>query len=472
MTEWRLNHPGGPERIQLAAGKDLGPFWSVYGNHLEDAATVELLQQMQVGVLDPADVEKEASATASARNSDDPFHNDPERSPLLNFHSIKPCNAEPPTPLLTDTFLTPSELFYVRNHLPVPDIKPDEYTLEVDATAGGGKKIHLTLADLRDAERFQHHEIYITLQCGGGRRREFNELVRPVRGLAWDAAISTATWKGVLLRDLMKEAGADLDTAHARGVNHVVSQGADTDATNGEHFQTSVPVDQGLGHRDVLVAFEMNGKDIPRDHGYPVRLLVPGNVGARSVKWLSRVSLDSEEPDSHWQRRDYKILPSWITDPTEQDWAKLPAMQELAVTSAITVPPAGSRVNGTGGFVHAKGYAYSGAGHDVTRVEVSADGGETWHVADLKPSPAGTKSRSGSTDVRTDGHMWAWRQWEADIPVPALENDGVSVKAQLVCRAIDTGYNRQPENIGNIWNVRGLLNNSYHRIEVIAESDM
>jgi sulfite oxidase len=476
VSDWLHNHPGGPDKIRLAAGKDLAPFFAVYGNHFEEN-TMEYLDSMAVGVLDPADVEREAREKAERASGDDPFASDPVRSPLLKVHSQKPMNAELPRQLLWDKYLTPSPLFFVRGHHPVPDIAPEDYVLTIDTTKfPGGGRWQFTLAQLQDERCFPRREIVAALQCGGSRRQEFAETGKPVRGLPWENAIGNATWGGVYLRDVLRRCGVDEALAEKLGVEHVVSEGADVDGTSGTAYSTSIPRSKAFGvSGDVLLAFEMNGETLPRDHGFPVRLVVPGTLGARNVKWVRRVTLDSEEADSHWQRGDYRVLPAAVENPTGTDWRAATSLQDMPVTSAITSPPRGATVNVCdGGELALTGYAYSGAGRDIVRVEVSADQGRTWHQSDLLEAPDGARNRrpqngqaSGGgegeelLDVRTDGRKWGWRLWEASLPVPAREGE-----VEVWCRAVDTGYNTQPSDPNSIWNIRGLLNNSYHRLTV------
>ncbi|XP_016160412.1 PREDICTED: sulfite oxidase, mitochondrial, partial [Ficedula albicollis] len=206
-----------------------------------------------------------------------PFAGDPPRHPALRVNSLKPFNAEPPPELLTQSFLTPNELFFTRNHLPVPAVDPGSYRLRVEGP--GGRSLSLSLAELR--QRFPKHEVIATLQCAGNRRSEMSR-VRPVKGLAWDiGAISTARWGGARLRDVLLAAGLG-DKTGDDGEWHVCFEGLDADAS-GTPYGASIPLKRALSaEAEVLLAYEMNGQELPRDHGFPVRVLVPGVVGARN----------------------------------------------------------------------------------------------------------------------------------------------------------------------------------------------
>jgi sulfite oxidase len=129
-------------------------------------------------------------------------------------------------------------------------------------------------------------------------------------------------------------------------------------------------------------------------------------------------------------------------------------MQEMPVQSAIITPQDGSVLDGKLQTLRVAGYAWSGGGRSIARVDVSIDGGRFWHSATLKPSPA--------IEHQKPGFVWAWTHWECDIPIPPeLRN-----QVQVICKAVDSNYTSQPEGIDAIWNMRGLNNNAWHRIHV------
>uniref|UniRef100_A0A8C9L2S2 sulfite oxidase n=1 Tax=Serinus canaria TaxID=9135 RepID=A0A8C9L2S2_SERCA len=379
VTDFVELHPGGPDKILLAAGGALEPFWALYAVHGQPHV-LELLRDYKVGELSPED------AAPPPGDTEDPFAGDPPRHPALRVNSLKPFNAEPPPELLTQSFLTPNELFFTRNHLPVPAVEPGSYRLRVEGP--GGRALSLSLSELR--QRFPKHEVTATLQCAGNRRSEMSR-VRPVKGLPWDiGAISTARWGGARLRDVLLAAGVGDHTGD--GEWHVCFEGLDTDAS-GTPYGASIPLKRALSaEAEVLLAYEMNGRELPRDHGFPVRVVVPGVVGARSVKWLRSVA-----------QKDYKgFCPS--VDWDSVDFGAAPAIQELPVQSAITEPRPGAAV--PAGELTVKGYAWSGGGREVIRVS----GGRRW-----------------------GGEM---------------------------------RYNVQPDTVGPIWNLRGVLSNAWHRVPV------
>ncbi|CAH0474508.1 unnamed protein product [Peronospora belbahrii] len=323
------------------------------------------------------------------------------RHPALKVNSSMPFNAEPPAELLMESFTTPNKLFFVRNHLPVPESK------------------------------LKQHTVTTTVQCAGDRRAEMSA-VKPVNGLSWDTtAISTANWTGVLLSDVLASISSGQRFAKW---THVHFEGLDADI-EGNCYGASIPISTALDPRkDVLLAFEMNGETIPRDHRYPLRVIVPGTVGARNVKFLHRIVLSSEESPSFWQQRDYKGFPPNVDYSHDNFW-------KYADSSILTV----------------KGYAWSGGGRNIIRVDVSTDGGKTSTPAELH--------ESGKR--QTYNRAWAWTPWEIDVKIPLG-----TTKLDIVCKAVDASYNVQPDTIAPIWNMRGILNNAWHRIHVlVAESD-
>lgn len=439
ITEWLDAHPGGRAKIEQAAGRSIEPFWQMYGQHLA-GWVFEILEQYRIGNIDP----QALAAVAAA----DPYAGDPPRDPRLIVHSLKPFNAEAPSELLVDSFLTPNELFYVRNHLPVPSVDPHAFRLTIDVP--GRAPITLTLDELK--RDFAKHTVVSAIQCGGNRRTDLGR-VRPVKGGPWVVgAIGNAEWSGVLLRDVLARAGVEQPRDAAR---HLHFEGLDVDET-GHPYSVSVPTSIALaGTADTLLAYEMNGEPLPRDHGWPLRAIVPGVVGARQVKWLSAVRLRAAESDSLHQQRDYKTF-SPSSDWDNLDWSVAPALQAMPVQSAVCWPPRGAAVSATQRgaqrvLENVRGYAYSGGGAAVVRVDVTTDDGATWHTARLEPIASTPGERA----------TFGWRRWALDLPLPA-GRDNVRIRV----RAVDENYNVQPESAASIWNMRGLLNNAWHTIDV------
>ncbi|XP_013385251.1 sulfite oxidase [Lingula anatina] len=433
ITEFIDLHPGG-EKIKLAAGGSLEPFWHLYAAH-KKPEVYEILETYRIGNF------KDAGKVA-LKDASDPYRFDPDRHPALKRNTEKPFNAESPPELLVDNFITPSSLFFVRNHLPVPEVDMKKYRLVIEVQ--GKKPISLSLQDLK--KKYKKHTITATLQCAGNRRKEMSSQ-RPVKGLSWTfTAISNAEWSGVLLVDVLKAAGVSLDDPKNC---HVQFEGLDKDESNNP-YGASVPIEIAMNpFREVLLAYEMNGEDIPTDHGYPVRVICPGIAGARNVKWLSKIVVSPDESPSFWQQRDYKSFSPSI-DWDTADFSKSPALQDFPITSAICVPSAGQKIDGEDGEITLKGYAWSGGGRGIMRVDISADGGKTWQVASLQ--------KPGQRPYQE----WSWTLWEVDVPIP----EGFKGNMELICKAVDSSHNVQPDSVAGIWNLRGLMNNSWHRINV------
>ncbi|XP_054259054.1 sulfite oxidase isoform X3 [Macrosteles quadrilineatus] len=417
ITEFVHNHPGG-DKILMAAGGSVEPFWLMYAVH-NNPQILDILEQHRIGNISVED------AKVATSNMEDPYSNEPRRHPALKPSSNKPFNAEPPPALLTDSFITPTDLFYVRNHLPVPDVDEKSYMLEISGV--GVKNVSLTLHDIK---KFPKYTVTAAIQCAGNRRSEMSK-VKTVKGLDWgSAAIGNAVWSGARLYDVLTSLGLKEDDPRAK---HIQFEGLDTDVSNSP-YGASIPVEKGMDPRgDVLLAYEMNGQPLSRDHGYPIRVVVPGIVGARNVKWLGSIVVSEEESDSHWQQNDYKgFSPS--TDWHNVDFKSAPAIQELPVISAIGEPSHGANVRLVDSKLQLKGYAFSGGGHKIVRVDVTADGGRTWHVAQLTDQ-----------DKTNPPRHWAWTLWHCDIPINPSSN-----KVEVWVKAVDNSYNTQPESFINM----------------------
>lgn len=283
---------------------------------------------------------------------------------------------------------------------------------------------------------------------------------KQVKGLNWEmSAIGNATWSGVKLRDVLLAAGYTSDDA--KWAKHVQFEGLDQDVA-GTTYGASILLSKAMKEDgDCLLAYEMNGEVLPADHGFPIRVIVPGVVGARNVKWLGKIIVSDEESKSHWQQNDYKgFSPS--TDWDTVDYKTAPAIQELPVQSAITIPANGTSVDRSDEEITLKGYAWSGGGREIVRVDVSVDGGKTWKVASLRSSDEGEDSAEPPP-----GQAWAWKLWELTVPLPEEVDE-----MEVVCKAVDSSYNVQPDSILPIWNLRGVLSNAWHRVKVKIHDDL
>ncbi|XP_057292466.1 sulfite oxidase-like [Hydractinia symbiolongicarpus] len=441
ITEFVANHPGGANYIMLAAGKNVEPYWEMYAFH-KNGEVLDILKEYHIGELRKEDWVVEESSKAG------PFANDPKRHPALIANSTEPFNAETPPILAVDKLITPNDLFFVRNHLPVPNLRSKDHKLIVKGL-GIKKTIVLTVDELKS--KYKKVTLEAALQCAGNRRSEMNP-IKKVKGLSWSHnAISNAVWGGVLLKDVLIRAGVEPED---KNLKHIHFEGADTDPT-GAPYGASIPANRVFNkNTPILIAYEMNGEPLPRDHGFPLRILAPGIVGARNVKWLQKIVVSDKEYPGHWQQNDYKPFSPNI-DWDNVDFSKSRAIQELPVTSAICSPPEGSVVNECDEEVTVKGYAYSGGGNAIVRVDVTTDGGKTWHTAKIN---------------QTDQDIYdtfSWALWECILPIPPNHNG----KMEILCRAVDSSCNTQPETVAPIWNLRGVLNNAWHKMTLKVEND-
>lgn len=385
-----------------------------------------------------------------------PTHPDPRI-----VHQEDPRNSEPFLARLTDDPITPTEQFFVRSHAPVPEIDVESFRLRV----GGHVERELTFS-LEDLRRdFEAVSVPVTLQCAGNRRDELMA-VREIPGeVPWEAgAIGNARWTGARLRDVLSVAGigpvpeAERQSgsgpsgpaAGAPRARHVAFTGLDRIEKDGEvfGFGGSIPVEKALDP-NVLLAWEMNGKPLPPDHGFPLRVVVPGYIGARSVKWLGEITVQATPSDNYYQARAYKLFPPEV-GPETVDWKEGLMLGELPVQSVITRP--GPDQDLTTGPTRIRGYALTGGNRTIERVDVSTDGGRSWTTAGLGVGAAAESTPRPGT----------WHLWEAEVNLPAGEHE-------LVVRAWDSSANTQPEDVGPIWNFKGYISNAWHRVRVRVE---
>ena len=157
-----------------------------------------------------------------------------------------------------------------------------------------------------------------------------------IKGLSWDqCAISTSRWKGIYVCDLLEAHGITHKWARENNFNHLWAEGSD-EGPDGVGTGSSIPLSRALDRSaGVMLAFEMNGEPIPRDHGFPLRFLIPGTVGARNIKWLRKLELSEVESYSPTQRKDYKVFGPNVTDPKTIPWESTPSVQYLPVTSGL-----------------------------------------------------------------------------------------------------------------------------------------
>jgi sulfite oxidase len=346
--------------------------------------------------------------------------------------SEDPLNAEPPGNLLRQSFLTPQQLFYVRTHGSIPAVDPTSYRLRLTGLVERPRELSLdelrTLAPART--------LTVTLECAGNRRGELMA-VRPIPGeLAWGASvIGTANWRGVPLAEVLRAAGVRTEA------RHVAFTSLDAARFEGEtvHFGGSIALEKALSP-DVLLAYEMNDEPLTPQHGFPLRVIVPGYIGARSVKWLGEIRLQDHPSTNPYEARDYKVFPPEITRQTVE-WSRAQPLEELGLNAVISTPQEGETL--AAGPTRIQGYAMSVAESPVERVELAVDGAETWTTATIVE--------------RADPYAWCF--WEVTVALAPGDR-------QLIVRAWDASKRTQPEGTSRLWNFAGYMNNAWHRVNI------
>jgi sulfite oxidase len=349
----------------------------------------------------------------------------------LIVHEDDPYNVETTPAALAEAPLTATDAFYVRGHGAVPDLDPEAWRLRVHGLVE--RELELSLRELR--EGFRAREITATLQCAGNRRSGLMA-IREIPGEApWGpGATGTATWTGVALADVLALAGP------AGGAAYVGFEGADVcpEAKPVQRFGGSIGLEKAR-RAEVLLAYAMNGEPLPPVHGAPLRVVVPGYIGARSVKWVERVEVRSAPWDGYFQAVAYRLLPE---DGTPGPGEGMP-LGLIALNADILVPGDGATV--VAGRVEVRGHAFAGGERSVARVDISQDGGASWRQADLLD----------------DLGRWAWRQWSATLELAPGEHE-------IVVRAWDSSAATQPEDEAGLWNPKGYVNNARPRVRVRA----
>jgi sulfite oxidase len=342
-----------------------------------------------------------------------------------------PYNAEPPPAVLASSDITPIDAFYSRNHGPFPDIPPEQWRLAI--TGCMDRPLTLTYEQLTND--FDQHVVVATLACAGNRRAELLRL-RPIpEKEPWaHGAISTAEWRGVRLADVLTAAGV-----HQGDGLHVSFEAPDVaqEARPVQPYGSSIPLSKAMSP-EVLLAWQMNSEPLPRAHGGPVRLVVPGYIGARSVKWVTAITVQPAPSENYFQSLDYRILPS-EADPDTVAAGEGISLSSLVLNCDILDPTDDDRV--PRGPLTIRGYGIAGDGHRVERVDVSLDDGLTWRLADLRPAPS----------------KWSWRPW-------SLTLDAAPGPLRITARAWDDTAALQPESPASLWNPRGYGNNAWARV--------
>ena len=397
------------------------------------------------------------------------------RSPtLIPLTGLHPFNAEAPLPLFTNHLITPNSIHFVRNHGTVPNLNQANHQLSIEGLNGEGSRAY----SMDSVISFPPHSIVVTFACDGNRRKELN-MQKHTNGFSWGAgAVSTAKWTGVRLVDLFHDIHISSDY-HCTDHLHVCFEGSDQ--LHSGPYGTSLDFRYCMDRlNDVILAYHQNDQPLTPDHGFPLRLIAPGLVGGRQVKWLSRIWLSTSATDNWYHHHDNKQLPSSVSTEAAAMawWPRTPPLFEMNTVAVITQPthqewidttkpaisvrtpdpdkPSSPPVKPTQYVI--KGFAYSGGGRRIVRVELSLDERSTW-VSAMLCYVDGGMDEVASAKFRNNAKCWSWAHWEL-----AVELSDFYHATSITARAFDEAMNTQPER--PIWNFLGVMNNSLYEVRV------
>jgi DMSO/TMAO reductase YedYZ molybdopterin-dependent catalytic subunit len=345
----------------------------------------------------------------------------------------RPWNIESLAHLLDDK-ITPNSSMFVRNNGLVPeDINAKTWTLTIDGESAKQKKTY-TLEELKS--KFEHHTYQLTIECGGNGRAEFDP---PAKGNQWKVgAVHCASWTGVRLKDVLEDTGIKSNAVYIGF--HAIDQHLSKDP-NKEAISRGCPMAKAL-QDETLLAFKMNGKDIPLIHGYPLRLVAGGWPASVSGKWVNRISIRNKVHDGAKMNGTAYRVPCEPVAPGEKVKDEdMCIIESMPVKSLITYPKSGAMIK-KGQKLDIRGHAWAGE-LEVAKVDYSIDFGATWKSCNLE-SPA---------------NRLAWQHFSATVEFPQKGYYEVWAKAT------DTQGTAQPMVLPG-WNPKGYLNNACHRIAI------
>lgn len=355
------------------------------------------------------------------------------KSDQLVILNDRPINAETPAHLLDDD-LTPNDLFFVRNNgIPPTNVDVASWTLSFEGESVKKKKTY-SLNDLKT--KFKHYTYNLTLECGGNGRSEFNP---PAKGNQWTTgAVGCASWTGVRLADVLEDVGIKSNAVY------IGYYGEDTHLSGDnkkDPISRGVPISKAM-EEESLIAWQMNGKDIPMLNGYPLKLVFGGYPASCSGKWLSKIVVRDRVHDGQKMTGTaYRVPCKPVAPGTKVKDDEMCIIERMPVKSLITYPMTGAMIS-LAEKLPIRGKAWTSA-TKIEKVEVSIDFGETWLICDLDSS----------------ANKFAWQTFRGNISFP--EKGYYEVWA----RATDSDGRRQPIILPG-WNPKGYLNNASHRIAI------
>jgi DMSO/TMAO reductase YedYZ molybdopterin-dependent catalytic subunit len=355
-----------------------------------------------------------------------PAPHDGGRREML-VRSTRPADLEMPLSGFFD-YITPIDRFFVRSHVYTPRVDIAQWRLAIEGEVASA--LTLTMDDLR---RMPSGEFVSVLECAGN-GRSFYEPSMP--GLQWEhGAVGNGRWRGVRLAEVLRRAGVK------SSAKEVLFNGADVPIGAMPDFQRSIPIAKAL-HPATLLAYDMNGETLPVEHGFPLRVVVPGWAGDSWMKWVTSISVLNREHDGFWMARAYRHPGRAVRPGTSVGPEQMQPFTSLRVKSVIAAPRDGGDA-AVGAPLTIRGAAWSGDASPVAVVDVSVDGGRTWTPAAMR------------RDQRT---QFGWRLWEHRW-TPSRE-----AYETIVARARDAAGNTQP--LEQEWNPSGYGWNVVPRVRV------
>jgi nitrate reductase (NAD(P)H) len=398
-----------------------------------------------------------------SRDANNPDHWVPRNPRMNRLTGIHPFNSEAPlSELRRHGFITPPKLHIVRNHGKVPQLSWASHEIEIGGLVN--RPMKLTMGEL---VKLPLKTVPVTVQCAGNRRKEQN-MIKKGMGFDWGgAAVSTNIWTGVLMKDVLEYVGIKSLDEGAAWVDFFGPAGEvpNGDTIYGASHHRHVMLDPT---RPCMLVFMQNGELLHPDHGYPVRLLIPGYIGGRMIKWLSKITVTSEETDNFYHVYDNRLFPPHITSTEvatkEAIWRDpLYRIDDRNLQCVIWTPGHSTKLTASeseGSWnlcpnqtssksTVVSGYAYNGAGRPVHRVEITLNGGRNWRTADI----------TRFEPPNEYGKQWCWVFWSCEVPL-----DTLSGSAEICARAWDDSQNCMPAL--PTWTLMGMMNNPWFRVKV------
>jgi sulfite dehydrogenase (cytochrome) subunit A len=371
----------------------------------------------------------EQTVTLPIGNGERPLVKYPQKRPMIGVTS-RPPQLETPFSVFNEGPITPNNAFFVRYHLAqIPiDIDPDKFTLEIK-----GKVDHPLKLSLKDIKRMPAVELVAVNQCSGNSRGFFDP--RVAGGQLGNGAMGNARWRGVPLKAVLDKAGIQ------QGAKQITLNGMDGPVSDKTpDFVKALDIDHARDS-EVMLAYGMNGQDLPVLNGFPLRLIVPGYYGTYWVKHLNEIKVIDSVFDGFWMKTAYRIpdTPCGCVDPGTAPKATIP-INRFTVRSFITNVTDGAKIKAGGTTL--KGIAFDG-GKGIKEVAVSIDDGKTWTPAKLGK----------------DLGKYSFREWQLPVKLAAGSHE-------LKVRATNNAGDTQPSEPK--WNPAGYLRNVIETVRVTA----